>query len=480
MPTERTLTWDKAGQRWKRVYRGKVFYGERGVKKSDRQAYQVAVEQFNAHKSEVDRQADADKPHAAEYQQAIRLRQEAVKWLDLEHNEADHNALVAEMKRAGGDTDGILDFHAERDRLVAELERLNIDFARNNPPPLNAAGKPTVDPFALRPIRYRMLWLDRVEALRQHDKWNGATDQSKTITANITSFLAVKQQQAEAGQIAFGWFSVMRYHLDHYRKFAGELAVSSINAQSLANYHAHLLREIKAGKITTTYGKQLLGSVKSYVRWLWENEIIDGLPRNLAKLAITADAPTIKTLTAKEIKTLTAKAKGRTRLYILLMLNTGMTGQDISDLKPTEVNWEEGRIVRRRSKTKRQKNVPIVNYRLWKETFDLLKQYGRQKGERVFLNKNGLPLRRWEAKDNGKPRNIDNVRSAYGKLTDQPLKLIRKTGSSTLATHPTYGQFAFLYLGHSPKTTSERHYTAIPQELFDQAIVWLGKQFGIS
>jgi hypothetical protein len=47
-----------------------------------------------------------------------------------------------------------------------------------------------------------------------------------------------------------------------------------------------------------------------------------------------------------------------------------------------------------------------------------------------------------------------------------------------LAGHPTYGQFAFLFLGHSPKTTAEKHYIKVPQDLFDDAVRWLGKQYG--
>ena len=181
-------------------------------------------------------------------------------------------------------------------------------------------------------------------------------------------------------------------------KFAGQVGVENLNANLLANYHTHLLTEIQAEKITATYAKGLLGTAKSFVRHLWEREVIDSLPRNLNKLQIATDAPTIKTFTPKEITTLLDEATERTRLYALLMLNTGMTGKDISDLDPKEVDWQQGRIIRKRSKTKREKSVPVVNYKLWPETFRLLKKYGNRKGEHVLLNSQGLPLRRWEGK----------------------------------------------------------------------------------
>ena len=120
----------------------------------------------------------------------------------------------------------------------------------------------------------------------------------------------------------------------------------------------------------------------------------------------------------------------------------------------------------------------MVNYKLWPETFRLLKKLGNHKGEHVLLNLQGQPLRRWEGKQDGKTRNANAVLRAWQRLADatgikKPLKLLRKTSASMLANHATFGQFAFLFLGHSPKTTAERHYVQVPQELFDEAIAWL-------
>jgi hypothetical protein len=35
-----------------------------------------------------------------------------------------------------------------------------------------------------------------------------------------------------------------------------------------------------------------------------------------------------------------------------------------------------------------------------------------------------------------------------------------------------------LYLGHTPASVKDKHYAAPPQELFDEAVGWLGKQLG--
>jgi integrase len=490
---KRILTWDKAGARWKKIYRGRVWYGERGARKTDKSAYQQAVNAFHEWKTTADTDIDAHRPHADQYRQAIAQRQAMVNWLLLERdNQEQYDQRIERLKNPRNayervtavDWGNPLTYSHEHDGLVREIDHLKTDFARLNPPELDTPETLNVSPIANRPLLERDFWIQNVKALQSHNRWIGVTDHAKTIGANLDDFLAVKKRQADSGQIAYGWSSVMRYHLEYFRRYAGEMAVENANANLLSGYHGHLLDTIRAGTITTTYAKGLLATLKTFVRWLWESEVIEQLPRNLGTLRITADIPTIKTLTTGEIKTLLTEATERTRLFILLMLNTGMTGKDISDLIPNEVEWTIGRVTRKRSKTKREKNVPVVSYRLWQATFDLLKQYGSRKGERVFHNKTGQPLRRWSEKDNGKPRNVDNVRGVWAKLTERtgirkPLKLLRTTSASTLAKHMEYGRFAFLFLGHSPKTTAERHYVQVPQDLFDKAILWLGKELGI-
>ena len=78
------MTWDKAGQRWKKWYKGRPFYGKRGVKKTDEDAYQRAVEEFERWRAETDAETDANKPYRKEYEAAVKLRQEIVDWLRLE------------------------------------------------------------------------------------------------------------------------------------------------------------------------------------------------------------------------------------------------------------------------------------------------------------------------------------------------------------------------------------------------------------
>src|SRR5262249_39079581 len=155
------------------------------------------------------------------------------------------------------------------------------------------------------------------------------------------------------------------------------------------------------------------------------------------------------------------------KLALLLMANTGATQEDVSDLKDSEVDWLAGRIIRKRSKTAAHENVPVVNYRLWPVTFDLLKKY-RSGGERVLLTEQGEPYVRSRLREDGKLSKADGFASNYVHLKkklkrimptfNRPLKELRKLGASLLAAHPEYGRFQSYFLGHSPRTVADRHY----------------------
>lgn len=154
------------------------------------------------------------------------------------------------------------------------------------------------------------------------------------------------------------------------------MSVRSIGAKVVADYHAELLAGIIEERSSADYAKDHLGAMRSFVRWLWRTEAIEELPRNLDSKDLTISkklaAPAV--FTVEEVTASLAAASDRTKLYILLMLNCGMTQQDISDLRINEVDWDAGTITRKRSKTADRKGVPTVKYSLWPETFRLLRQ----------------------------------------------------------------------------------------------------------
>ena len=183
----------------------------------------------------------------------------------------------------------------------------------------------------------------------------------------------------------------------------------------LLDYHADLLQDIAEKKWSAVYAKDHMNAVKQFVRWLWLIGAIEELPRVILDkkaLKISKKISTPPVFTVDEVTKLLGSATERTKLYLLLMLNTGAGQKDISDLRQAEVNWETGTITRRRSKTAKHEKVPVVRYTLWGETLRLLKQERSTDPEIVLTNASGGRLKVEELDRNGKLRKIDNVQSA--------------------------------------------------------------------
>jgi hypothetical protein len=139
------LTWDKYGSRWKKTYQGNTLYGERGVQKSDPDAYKAAWKAFEIWRGNIDTQPDTSK--------------------------------------------------------------LKKNLAKKAPPPLRNKQFPGADtldqnPTASMTASEASKWQGRIAALRQQDRWMGADARERTVGANIEKHLAARLLDAQAGQIA--------------------------------------------------------------------------------------------------------------------------------------------------------------------------------------------------------------------------------------------------------------------------------------
>ena len=86
--------------------------------------------------------------------------------------------------------------------------------------------------------------------------------------------------------------------------------------------------------------------------------------------------------------------------------------------------------------------------------------------------------------DEGELKKIDNVASAFARLKrktgiKKSPKYLRKTSATLLKSNKDYRGLDVLFLGHAPATVAERHYTQAPQQLLNDALAWLGQQYGI-
>lgn len=315
----------------------------------------------------------------------------------------------------------------------------------------------------------------------------------QTIRAHVDSWIAVHKQLVTIGELSAARLDVVRHHAQTFIDFIGpDAAASGIDALALQSYYEHALSKIAEGTWSRAYCHDLFGSVRRFVRWLAEQGTIPMPPNIAARFRFGSKVQEIETWTVDEVHHVLGKASDRMRLYLLLMLNVGATQQDISDLADCEVNWTEGRVTRKRSKTKGKKNVPTVNYPLWPETLRLLRK-NRSGQERVLLANTGRPLVRKEMRKDGKLHASDTIAVSFFQLQRRMkfrknLKQLRKTSASLLEGHTvqlpsgeTVNPFAgcvSLFLGHAPASMKDRHYAKPPQRLFDSAVQWLGQQLG--
>jgi integrase len=526
MPRSIKLSWqagaDGSGRagRWRKKYKGEVYYFPGGKGKSDREAYDAALAAWEKLKGKID--LTTPRKHQRDYEQCIGQWEQVLafsnRYGDREHADQAVEKLTDLRRRFAAskltplkredqfDANFDLPIDAEWVRELPKLVGLvppddsplppepaipaRVAFALGLDPPYEpvvvTSTQEQIDRLDGSPLRIaRELWRDRLAVMKQK-----AAPEDESLEFHVQKFLAQKQKQAKVGDISDGRFYALKLHLTDFQDWLGkDTSVKEIDGEVLVNYRMYLLEKTVSKSMGKTSANHYLTTLKSFVRWLWQSNTIAVLPRVLEDrskpLKIHRSSPNIVVFDKDEITTLLTKASDRTKLYILLMLNCGMTQKDISDLLVSEVDWKEGRIIRKRSKTSEEENVPVVNYTLWPETFRLLKQERDAKSkERVLSNNNGSPIWSEELSEDGKYKKNDNVKSAFERLRkatkiEKPLKSLKKTSASLLRDNGEFASLDGLFLGHAPHKMSDKHYSKVPQNLFDQAVQWLGEQYGI-
>lgn len=318
------------------------------------------------------------------------------------------------------------------------------------------------------------------------------TPADQTIGASVQAFLDFKRSQAEAGERTIDRVDCLRVHLDHFLRWTGaDRAVESIGEQTVDTYYQHVLAECRKGTLSRYYARDLFASFRQFARWLASRRRIT-MPYNLnsREYGFKLHAK-IRTFTDEEVKVLLKAATERTRLYLLLMLNTGGTQIDLAELSKNALDLDRGQLTRKRFKTEDHENVPVVVYPLWPETLKLLRSHLNK--DNKLVNRHGEPLAL--VSTDGKPLLVkghnakgqltktDAIRSAFNRLLrklksegteiDGSLKLLRKTASSKLEAHPTYGRYVVHFLGQSPDSIASRHYITPDSQQFAAAVKWL-------
>jgi integrase len=462
------MTWVKGRGIWKKVYRGKAYYISYGQLKEA--GYSPAEDSRDGTRHQANtwwakKQADLEKANQPPAERSLTPAERAAM------------AFSTILQDRWADFLSRLDSAGKTEEFVKqELLFLMEQFLLNGQPLPDYAAK------HLEPARQQQL-ADAGKALRGE----AVAPPEKTVEAHVEAWLKRQRVLVEAGRMSADRHRGNRTGILHFQKFLGPQSdVARIDASRLDAFYLYALGRVRKGGQgegwSVAYVRDMFAVARNFIRWCWKQDSCE-LPRNINdRFSFGPVVKQVTTWSPEEFRRAVGAATGALKLALLLMANCGMTQKDVSDLQDSEVDWVGGRIIRRRSKTREKENVPVVNYLLWPTTWELLQAH-RSGQETVLLTKAGKPYLRVGLTGKGNRAKLDRLARDFYKLRakiqmNRPLKELRKLGASLLNTRTEYGRLAPLFLGHAPKGVSERHYLTLPQELFDEAVTWLGQQLG--
>ena len=373
----------------------------------------------------------------------------------------------------------LADIPPEDDRLVraTRISRLVQDFAR-----LDDDGRREAVEALLGAGAYDSLKSQRDAVLASMT----APSPERTVGAQVEAWKTLLRGVTQSGQMSEGRFDAYCRNIRTFVNWVGpESSIDAIEEGRLEGFFNHLSAKVGSGDYSPTYAHTLLMTAKQFISRLAEMRLIP-LPGNIRsrRFRFNHSAPSrIETFTIAEVRELLEAAgeiSSRTRLFLLLMLNVGMYQNDIAELRQDEINWSKGTLTRARSKT-RERNGPVVTYKLWPETFALLKKH-RADGELALTTDEGNPLVKYWLED-GKMRRYDSIQPAWARLGQKlggkirlGMKHLRKTSATLLGEHPQYKFYANHFLADSPKSIADRHYVRANDVEFFEALNWLRGQ----
>lgn len=314
-------------------------------------------------------------------------------------------------------------------------------------------------------------------------------------------FLKTHRLRAQSDEITAGRFGKMRSGINRFLNFFGKKnSMTELNEDTVKRYYRYLIELKNAGSNSNTLADDLV-LFRQFVDEVSDDTPEIPKPRNLRsrKYSIARTRSEPNPFTPAEFRLVFENASDRTKLYLLLMLNCSFYQGDLAEMKSSQIDWEEGRICRARSKKSKMANKNIgkhepikINYKLWPETFRLLKRFGQSDAEIALTNQDGGPLVHSFIGKDGNEKRKDCVRSAYNRVIrklknrkllpesfKKSLKQLRKTGPDMLDQHAEkYSEFIDVMLDHSRVANRSYLKSGKAYKPFDEALEFVGKQFG--
>jgi integrase len=472
MPAACAMSWEPKNRRWWKQFDHKRYavscrqlskWAGRPVPSTKEGSYQIANAWWDAKVTEIIGQQPPH-PHADEIAKLIRRRD----WC-RQHGQNDLARFYDQQAR-------LLECYPSSPSLIASNRQFQRSLFR-----AASARYPERDFDEL--LADEAIWKDRFSRDLPEPVPNEIT-----VGGLVDQWLKARERKVATGDLSAKGHDNTVDCLNHFKNWVGDhLAATVIDAKKWQAFWGFINQQVQDKVWSKDFARKVFSVARKFINWLIEMDTLPPL-KNLRSrdYEFKNTARSVPTMTVPEVRALVDAATGQLKLHILLMANCGMTQKDISDLRKDEVEWAEGRIVRKRSKTKDEANVPIVNYKLWPITLDLLRQHQEPEGELVLRTRSGRP---WVASEysGGRLTSADSISTNYGHLKKklakkgvqvQSLKVFRKTSATIMNSHAVFRGLTSLFLGHAPSSVADRHYAGAPEKLFDEAVTWLGREYG--
>lgn len=239
-----------------------------------------------------------------------------------------------------------------------------------------------------------------------------------------------------------------------------------------------------------------LGFFRRFVRWLYEQRMIESLPRNLGSKDHRKKVEYQEVETFENVKEFVEQLPVRLRTWAMVCLNCGMTAADLGTLfwaddelalgDTVTIGQEQVKVMglvevrtwtirRRRSKTGKNPKTPTVTYKLWPETVELLRGIPRD-SRLVFATENGSPMYVSKYTEATKAESKVLKKDLFGDYWRGqriPLGKLRSIAADTLYGHELYRQYKDYFLAHKPNTMADRHYGRDKDEPFFRALAFI-------
>lgn len=236
-----------------------------------------------------------------------------------------------------------------------------------------------------------------------HAEWNKRlTPPDKNdslITQRMTEYIATQQKrrgkQGSAGLSRGGLENKIRY-IRFAENIVGNDYVSKINEKTVSDVCSAI--DEMGGSETTRNGYKV--GFMEFLGWMYENKILDELPRNYRSKSLSYTPkkkkpdPPVKEDVQYLIQKLREHNKEKLELFCLFHLNCGAYMSDIGQFTIGQLNEKKRTITYSRKKTENHE-IEGATYILWDRTYELLKKFknkSRKKSDLLFVNKNGTSI----------------------------------------------------------------------------------------